>query len=122
MRRGGKTFRRCSHLSRRAWVLAACSGRSSPGSGTKWKACPPGGTRNDRSFTGDQFNYILPLLSYDYATGANIEDSEYLMWRPLYWFGGPGSAGLDGALYAWRSRPGSPRVAGRPLATSQLKK
>jgi peptide/nickel transport system substrate-binding protein len=54
-----------------------------------------GGTATVALSPGDQFNFILPLLSYQYATGANIEYSEYLMWRPLYWFGAPGHVGLN---------------------------
>jgi peptide/nickel transport system substrate-binding protein len=44
---------------------------------------------------GNNFNYIFPLLSFNFATGANIEYSEYLMWRPLYWFGSPAGVGLN---------------------------
>lgn len=75
-------------------TLAACSSASSnsPSNGTKRVK---GGTATVALSPGDKFTYIFPLLSYDYATGANIEYSEYLMWRPLYWFGGPNSAGLD---------------------------
>ncbi|MDA8265235.1 MAG: hypothetical protein M0T79_07805 [Actinomycetota bacterium] len=28
---------------------------------------------------GDQFSYVRPIMSYEYATAANIEYSEYLM-------------------------------------------
>jgi peptide/nickel transport system substrate-binding protein len=40
---------------------------------------------------------MLPLLPFSASTGANLEYSEYLMWRPLYWFGSPGHAGLNQA-------------------------
>ncbi|HTX82896.1 MAG TPA: peptide ABC transporter substrate-binding protein [Streptosporangiaceae bacterium] len=75
-------------------LLAACTskGSSAPNAtGPRVK----GGTATVALAPGDQFNFILPLLSYEYATGANIEYSEYLMWRPLYWFGGPGKVGLN---------------------------
>jgi peptide/nickel transport system substrate-binding protein len=39
----------------------------------------------------------LPLLPFSASTGANLEYSEYLMWRPLYWFGSPGHVGLNEA-------------------------
>jgi peptide/nickel transport system substrate-binding protein len=75
-------------------VLAACSANSSSApsaTGPRIK----GGTATVALSPGDQFNFILPLLSYEYSTGANIEYSEYLMWRPLYWFGAPGKVGLN---------------------------
>ena len=46
---------------------------------------------------GDQFSWILPLLPFSASSGANLEYSEYLMWRPLYWFGSPGHVGLNEA-------------------------
>jgi peptide/nickel transport system substrate-binding protein len=46
---------------------------------------------------GDQFTWILPILPFSASTGANLEYSEYLMWRPLYWFGSPGHVGLNQA-------------------------
>jgi peptide/nickel transport system substrate-binding protein len=75
-------------------VLAACSSSSNPsngGSGTRVN----GGTATIALSPGSQFNWIFPLLNIENAIGANIEDSEYLMWRPLYWFGGPGTVGLN---------------------------
>jgi peptide/nickel transport system substrate-binding protein len=77
-------------------VLAACSSSNSPGgssSGTRVN----GGTATIALSPGSQFNFILPLLNIENAIGANLEDSEYLMWRPLYWFGGPNSVGLNEA-------------------------
>ncbi len=75
-------------------TLAACSAASSNNNGNHGNRVK-GGTATVALSPGDMFNYILPLLSYEYATGANLEDSEYLMWRPLYWFGGPNAAGLN---------------------------
>src|ERR1700728_384745 len=77
-------------------VLAACSSSSDPGnsgSGTRVN----GGTATIAQSPGNDFNYIFPLLNYQNDIGANIETSEYLMWRPLYWFGGPNSVGLNDA-------------------------
>ena len=74
-------------------LLAACS--SSPSSSGVGQARATGGTVTVALSPGEQFNYILPLLNTENAVGANIEYSEYLMWRPLYWFGGPNSVGLD---------------------------
>jgi peptide/nickel transport system substrate-binding protein len=74
-------------------VLAACSSSSSSVSSSAARI--KGGTATVALTPGEQFNYIFPLLSDEDAVGANIEYSEYLMWRPLYWFGSPGHVGLD---------------------------
>jgi peptide/nickel transport system substrate-binding protein len=76
-----------------AMVLAACS--SSNPSATQAQTKVSGGTATVALTPGEQFDYIFPLLDIAHDTGANVTDSEYLMWRPLYWFGGPGSVGLD---------------------------
>jgi peptide/nickel transport system substrate-binding protein len=104
-----------------AILLAACTsggGSSAPNntSGPRVK----GGTATIALSPGDQFNFILPLLSYEYATGANIEYSEYLMWRPLYWFGGPGKVGLN--TQESLADPATVTTAGgKTTATIQLK-
>ena len=100
-------------------VLAACSSSSDPGnngSGTRVS----GGTATIAETPGNVFNWIFPLLNYNYDVGANLETSEYLMWRPLYWFGGPNSVGEN----ASESLALPPRLAtsgGDTVATIQLK-
>jgi peptide/nickel transport system substrate-binding protein len=80
-----------------AMLLAACSStHSTTAAGARIK----GGTATYAIVPpGNDFSYIFPLLNFADATGANLEYSEYLMWRPLYWFGapttGPSSVGLD---------------------------
>ncbi|HUA42586.1 MAG TPA: hypothetical protein VMA32_13515, partial [Streptosporangiaceae bacterium] len=76
-----------------AATLAACAGTAStgnnkPASGGKVK---PGGTVTFAATQGVPPNFILPLVSADYATQTNINDFEFLLWRPLYWMGGPGT-------------------------------
>jgi peptide/nickel transport system substrate-binding protein len=88
------TARRLVGLATVGALLAACAATPTTGPSSNAKRIR-GGTATVALSPGDQFNWILPLLSYEYATGANIEYSEYLMWRPLYWFGGPGTVGLD---------------------------
>jgi peptide/nickel transport system substrate-binding protein len=56
-----------------------------------------GGTATVALQPGDQFSWIFPLLPFSASTSANLEYSEYLMWRPLYWFGSPGHVGLNEA-------------------------
>jgi peptide/nickel transport system substrate-binding protein len=81
-----------------AMLLAAC------GSSTSSKVTPTrvtGGTATVAIAPGNDFSWIFPLVSYTEDTGANEEYSDYLMWRPLYWFGapttGPSSVGVDPA-------------------------
>jgi peptide/nickel transport system substrate-binding protein len=99
-------------------LLAACSSGSAPG--TQGQTRISGGTATVALAPGDQFDYIFPLLNYEYATGANIEYSEYLMWRPLYWFGGPNSVGLD-LKYSLADAAAITYSGGETTATIQLK-
>jgi peptide/nickel transport system substrate-binding protein len=100
-------------------VLAACSSAGSPasqGGGTRVQ----GGTATVALAPGEQFNYVLPLLNLTNDVGANIEYSEYLMWRPLYWFGGPNHVGLN-EKYSLAETPTVTTTNGHTVATIQLK-
>jgi len=97
-------------------LLAACSSGGSPGPQQR----ASGGTATVALSPGDQFDYILPLLDFEDATGANIEYSEYLMWRPLYWFGGPGSVGFD-AKYSLADPAAITSAGDQTVATITLK-
>ncbi len=99
-------------------VLAACTS-SAPSSSTG-QARVQGGTATVALSPGEQFNYILPLLNTENAVGANIEYSEYLMWRPLYWFGGPNSVGFD-EKYSLAYPAAVTSAGGKTTATIQLK-
>jgi peptide/nickel transport system substrate-binding protein len=99
-------------------TLAACSSSSSSGPATQPRV--NGGTATVALAPGDQFTYILPLLDSTDATGANIEYSEYLMWRPLYWFGGPGHVGLN-TTYSLAQPATVTSSGGQTTATIQLK-
>ncbi len=43
-------------------------------------------------------DYILPLASNQYFTAANLFQFQYLMYRPLYWFGTDGQVQLNQSL------------------------
>ncbi len=43
-------------------------------------------------------DYILPLASNQYFTAANLFQFQYLMYRPLYWFGTGGQVQLNQSL------------------------
>jgi peptide/nickel transport system substrate-binding protein len=92
-----------------AIALAACSSSATP-AGNKPPVggkVRPGGTVTFAATQGVPPNFILPLVSAAYATQTNINDFEFLMWRPLYWMGGPGTVGVN---YA-ESLAGPPQVA-----------
>jgi peptide/nickel transport system substrate-binding protein len=101
-------------------VLAACSS-SSPSSTSAASGRVQGGTATVAlSQTDGVFNYIFPLLNFDNDTGANVTYSQYLMWRPLYWFGSPGHVGVnlsESLAYAPTVTPSG----GKTVATIQLK-
>jgi peptide/nickel transport system substrate-binding protein len=102
-----------------ATVLAACSS-SNNSSGTTSQSRVNGGTATVALTPGEQFNFILPLLDDEDAVGANIEYSEYLMWRPLYWFGGANSVGLN-KTYSLADPATITSSGGHTTATIQLK-
>jgi peptide/nickel transport system substrate-binding protein len=102
-----------------ATVLAACS-TSNNSSGTGSQSRVNGGTVTVALTPGEQFNYIFPLLNTENAIGANIEYSEYLMWRPLYWFGGPNSVGMN-TTYSLADPATITSSPGHTTATIQLK-
>jgi peptide/nickel transport system substrate-binding protein len=79
-----------------------------------------GGTATVALQPGDQFSWILPLLPFSASTGANLEYSEYLMWRPLYWFGSPRHVGLNQAESLANPAVITAR-GGQTTATIQLK-
>ena len=67
-----------------ALAVAACSSNSSGGSsGTPVK----GGTAVMAEFPSSPPNYVFPFMNSTYASNSNIFDLQWLMYRPLYWFG-----------------------------------
>jgi peptide/nickel transport system substrate-binding protein len=101
-------------------ALAACSSSSSPSS-TGGSNRVQGGTATlSLTQTDGIFNYIFPLLNFDNDTFANITYSQYLMWRPLYWFGKPGGVGLN-ETESLADAPTVTASGGKTTATIQLK-
>jgi peptide/nickel transport system substrate-binding protein len=68
-----------------ALVAGACS--SSTGGGTSSGAPVKGGTAVFAEPPSVTPNYIFPFASSVYASNENIFDLDWLMYRPLYWFG-----------------------------------
>ncbi|HTW05052.1 MAG TPA: ABC transporter substrate-binding protein [Streptosporangiaceae bacterium] len=101
-----------------AMLLGACSSSGqSPASARR----VPGGTATIAlNQTDSVFNYIFPLLNFDNDTFANVTYSQYLMWRPLYWFGSPGHVGVD-ENESLANAPSVTTSGGKTTATIQLK-
>ena len=76
-----------------AVVLAACGSASS--------ATGPRVTKTTATFAegpGAQPNYIFPLVGLQYFSTADLSQFQYLMYRPLYWFGQNGTVALNNSL------------------------
>jgi hypothetical protein len=75
-----------------ALVLAACGSPSRTG---------PAVTKTTATFAelpGAQPNYILPLAGLQYFSTSNLSQFQFLMFRPLYWFGTNGQVQLNSSL------------------------
>jgi peptide/nickel transport system substrate-binding protein len=83
-----------------ALTAAACgggggsTGASAPTGGTPVK----GGTATFALPPATVPNYIFPFTSSTYFSVVNAEDFQYLMYRPLYWFGNGASPTLNASL------------------------
>jgi peptide/nickel transport system substrate-binding protein len=79
-----------------ALLVAACSsgGSSSapPGTGGSSTAAVKGGNVTWADLPTQVPNYIFPFMSLTYFSVANSQDLQYLMYKPLYWFGGQGTS------------------------------
>jgi len=99
-------------------ILGACSSSGQPPASARRVQ---GGTATIAlNQTDSVFNYIFPLLNFDNDTFANVTYSQYLMWRPLYWFGSPGHVGVD-ENESLADAPSVTTSGGTTTATIQLK-
>jgi peptide/nickel transport system substrate-binding protein len=84
-----------------AVTAAACGSSGGSGSGASG---PPGGTAQGGGTATYALppsttpNYIFPFSSGNYFSVVNAEDFQYLMYRPLYWFGNGASPTLNTGL------------------------
>jgi peptide/nickel transport system substrate-binding protein len=83
-----------------ALTLAACgnSGGDNGASGTSGGTPVSGGTATFALPPSTIPNYIFPFSSSTYFSVVNAEDFQYLMYRPLYWFGNGASPTLNTGL------------------------
>ena len=84
-----------------ALTAAACSSGSS---GTNGAAAPTGGTPVSGGTATYALppsttpNYIFPLAGRTYFSVSNLSQFQFLMYRPLYWFGQNGQCALNNSL------------------------
>jgi peptide/nickel transport system substrate-binding protein len=76
-----------STLTALALALAACGGGAASSSGSGHPQAVAGGTATFAEPPASPINYILPLMPPQYANNTNISDFQFLLYRPLYWFG-----------------------------------
>ena len=79
-------------------VLAACSSSSSSPSTSASAAPVTGGTATWAELPATIPNYIFPFDSSAYFSVANLSQFQFLMYRPLYWFGDGVSPTLNQSL------------------------
>jgi peptide/nickel transport system substrate-binding protein len=82
-------------------VAAACSSNSSGGSGKSQSSVQKekGGSATWVGFdAGGGANFILPVLPPSNFTVSNSQDFQWLMYRPLYWYGVNGTPSIDTSL------------------------
>jgi peptide/nickel transport system substrate-binding protein len=70
-----------------ALAVAACSSSGNTGSSSPGGAAVKGGTAVMAEPPSLTPNYIFPFASSTYASNENIFNFDWLMYRPLYWFG-----------------------------------
>ena len=92
-RRGTSRFMRCGRMLTAgaaavtlALAAGACSSSGTSGSGSSG-APLKGGTAVMAEFPSSPPNYAFPFMNSQWASNANIFDLQWLMYRPLYWFG-----------------------------------
>jgi peptide/nickel transport system substrate-binding protein len=67
-------------------------------SGASTTASTPTNTITYAEEASDSPDYIFPYMACQYFYTANINQLQYMMYRPLYWYGTPGSSAVDFSL------------------------
>src|SRR5580692_1148139 len=81
-----------------AMVAGACSSTTSSSSSASSSAAVKGGTAVYAEAPSTPPNYIFPFASSVYASNTNIFDLDWLMYRPLYWFGNGAQPTVNNSL------------------------
>jgi peptide/nickel transport system substrate-binding protein len=116
--RGGRAILAGAAGTALALIAAAC-GPASAGSSPGAVGTTPvdGNTATYAEQPGLTVNYIFPFVNPNYIDVSNTDDFQYLMYRPLYWFGQGTQPYLNKAL----SLADKPVFSGRQV-TIKLKK
>jgi len=93
-----KTFGGLALAAASITVLAACSSSSGSPSTSASAAPVTGGTATWAELPATIPNYIFPFDSSAYFSVANLSQFQFLMYRPLYWFGDGVSPTLNQSL------------------------
>jgi len=96
-----KTFGGLALAAASITVLAACSSSSSsssPSAAASSGTPVAGGTATWAEPPSDTPNYIFPFTSSAYISVSNIDQFQFLMYRPLYWFGDGAQPTLNPSL------------------------
>src|SRR6202050_4630124 len=96
-RRRGRMLAAALGAAALALVAGACSSTSSSG-GASSGAPVKGGTAVYAEAPSTPPNYIFPFASSVYASNTNIFDLDWLMYRPLYWFGNGAQPTVNNSL------------------------
>ncbi|MGH3848260.1 MAG: ABC transporter substrate-binding protein [Pseudonocardiaceae bacterium] len=75
-------------------IVAGCAGQTTPSSGRPVE----GGIATFAEPANTTPNYIFPFMPVEYFSVTTISDFQYLMYRPLYWFGDNGQPVLNDKL------------------------
>jgi peptide/nickel transport system substrate-binding protein len=95
--RGGKAVL-CAGAAALAVAASGCATSSGPSSAPPSGAPVTGGTAVMAEPPSTTPNYIWPFASSAYFTDINTDDLQYLMYRPLYWFGRDGQPTVNYTL------------------------
>jgi peptide/nickel transport system substrate-binding protein len=93
--RRGRVLAACAAAAACALVVAGCAGGGSPAPGS---TPVTGGTAVFAESPSTPPTYIFPYMSSDVISNVNLFDFQYLMYRPLYWFGDGGQPTLNASL------------------------
>ena len=86
-RRRAGLFGACCAVAGLAIVVAACGPAGSDSSSTVGTTPSNGGTATYATLPGLQATYIFPFTPGADFSATNSDDLQYLLYRPLYWFG-----------------------------------
>jgi peptide/nickel transport system substrate-binding protein len=76
-------------------IVAGCAGQTStPSTGSPIQ----GGAATFALPANTTLNYIFPFMPVQYLSVSNVSDLQYLLYRPLYWFGDKGQVTLNDTL------------------------